>query len=80
MDARVTARLNQDPHDGERYPTLSEAGRAMLQRMREHPAAPRYRNQSGNRLLAEEVQQLRGYEDDILGAGHPTAVVGCLRR
>lgn len=69
MDARVNARVNQDPQDGERYPTLSEAGRAMLQRMREHPAAPRYRNQSGNRLLAEEVQQLRAYEHDILGAG-----------
>jgi len=73
VDARVNAlvdvQVNRDPHDGERYPTLSEAGRAMLQRMREHPAAPRYRNQSGNRLLAEEVQQVRAYEHDILGAG-----------
>ncbi|MGE8279801.1 MAG: AMP-binding protein [Stenotrophomonas sp.] len=60
--------MNQGPHDGERYPTLSEAGRAMLHRMREHPAAPRYRNQSGNRLLAEEVEQLHAYEREILQA------------
>ncbi|MBD9536659.1 AMP-binding protein [Stenotrophomonas sp. STM01] len=36
--------------------------------MREHPAAPIFRNQSGNRLLAEEVTQLRAYEQQVMAA------------
>ena len=61
MDPRV----NHEPTDAQRYPTLSEGGRAMLQRMREHPSAPIFRNRSGNRLLAEEVAHLREYESRI---------------
>jgi phenylacetate-CoA ligase len=44
--------MNSDPSDGERYPTLTDAGRRMLQYMLEHPAAPVFRNESGNRLAA----------------------------
>ena len=64
MDARVT----QAATDAERYPTLSAAGMAMLRRLREHPAAPRFHNRSGNRLLASEVEELRRYECDIATA------------
>lgn len=64
MDARVT----QAGTDAERYPTLSAAGMAMLRRLREHPAAPRFHNRSGNRLLAGEVEELRRYECDIATA------------
>ncbi len=64
MDARVT----QAATDAERYPTLSAAGMAMLRRLREHPAAPRFHNRSGNRLLAGEVEELRRYECDIATA------------
>jgi phenylacetate-CoA ligase len=60
--------MNPSPHDGERYPTLTQDGHAMLRRMREHPAAPRFRNESGNRLLADEVVQLRCYEQEMLVA------------
>jgi phenylacetate-CoA ligase len=48
-----------DPTDDERYPTLSEHGRAMLEFLREHPRAPLFRNRSGNRLTAEEVDRVR---------------------
>jgi phenylacetate-CoA ligase len=60
--------VSQAPTDAERYPTLSQEGRRLLQRMREHPAAPIFRNQSGNRLLAEEVTQLRAYEQQVMAA------------
>lgn len=63
-----------DPTDAERYPTLSDAGRALLLRMAEHPAAPIYRNRSGNRLLAEDLDGLAEFERETLTAtidGHP---------
>lgn len=53
----------------ERFPTLTAAGRAMLDFLREHPAAPTYRNQSGNKLLAHEVQQVRRFEQEVADAG-----------
>ncbi len=40
----------------------------MLAFMREHPAAPAYRNTSGNKLLAGEVEALRGFERRIAAA------------
>jgi len=49
-------------------PTLTEHGQRMLDFMREHPAAPRFRNQSGNRLLADEVDELRGFVRDVQAA------------
>ena len=51
-----------DPDDAERYPTLTDAGREMLRLMREHPAAPIFRNQSGNRLTAGDLEALRAFE------------------
>lgn len=57
-----------DPTDDERFPTLSPAGRAILTRMSEHPAAPIYRNRSGNRLLAEDLDGLATFEDETLAA------------
>ncbi|MGV3662777.1 MAG: capsule biosynthesis protein CapK [Prosthecobacter sp.] len=60
MDAEAT--------DEQRYPTLSAEGRQMLQRLREHPHAPLYRNQSGNRLLADEVAKVRAFEDAVQSA------------
>lgn len=57
-----------EPTDADRYPTLSDAGRAMLTRMTEHPAAPAYRNRSGNRLLAEDLPGLAAFEAETLAA------------
>lgn len=57
-----------DPDDAERYPTLSPAGRAMLTRMTEHPAAPIYTNRSGNRLLASDLPGLATFEAETLAA------------
>lgn len=60
--------MNDDPTDQERYPTLGDAGRRMLEFLREHPCAPIYRNQSGNRLTAEDISQLRVFEREMLEA------------
>lgn len=57
--------MNDYVYDAERFPTLGEAGRRMLDFLRNHPAAPVFRNESGNRLLATEVEQLREFERDV---------------
>jgi phenylacetate-CoA ligase len=57
-----------EPNDADRYPTLTEAGRAMLTRMTEHHAAPVYRNRSGNRLLREDLDGLAAFETATLAA------------
>lgn len=54
------------PNDADRYPTLTPAGQDMLRLMREHPHAPIFRNESGNRLLAHEVEQVRTLEREAL--------------
>ena len=54
--------------DPERFPTLTPQGRAMLDFLRNHPAAPVYRNQSGNKLVAGEPDALRVFEDEVAGA------------
>jgi phenylacetate-CoA ligase len=40
----------------------------MLQRLREHPHAPRYTAQSGNRLTAEYLRRVRAYESELRAA------------
>ncbi len=56
------------PTDDERFPILSDAGRAVMLRMREHPAAPRFRNHSGHRLHPEDLPGLRLFADEVAGA------------
>ena len=58
--------MSDDLTDRERYPTLTPTGQQMLDRLREHPCAPIFRNRSGNRLLAEDVEFLRTFESEIL--------------
>lgn len=60
-----------DPSDAERHPTLTEGGRRMLQRLREHRHAPLFRNESGNRLTAADVQTVRDFEQEVLEAVVP---------
>ncbi len=55
-------------NEAERYPTLSQHGRAMLEFLREHPSAPIYTRESGNRLTAEDVERVRGFEREVLAA------------
>lgn len=54
-----------DGLDGERYPTLSPAGAAIMRAMKTHPNAPLYRNRSGNRLLPDDLVRLRAFEDEV---------------
>jgi phenylacetate-CoA ligase len=49
-------------------PTLTGHGQGMLDFLREHPAAPHYRNRSGNRLLAHEVDELRSFVRQVQSA------------
>ncbi|HVE79427.1 MAG TPA: hypothetical protein VNA89_11220 [Gemmatimonadaceae bacterium] len=66
------------PTDAERYPTLDAPGREMLRFLREHPHAPIFRNESGNRLTAEDVARVRAHDAEVRAAtvgwparGHP---------
>ena len=61
--------MTTSPTDADRFPTLSTAGQTILNRMREHPNAPVFRNQSGNRLLAEDIEKLKMFDDQL---GTPT--------
>lgn len=54
--------------DADRYPTLTGAGREMLRLLREHPHAPIYRNESGNRLTTTDVERVREFEREALAA------------
>jgi phenylacetate-CoA ligase len=71
--------MNPDaPTDEDRYPLLGDAGRRMLEFLREHPHAPIYRNHSGHRLDAGDLDEVRREEDFVLSAtvgwprdGHP---------
>lgn len=51
--------------DADRYPTLTPVGEAMLRRLREHPHAPVFRNQSGNRLRPEDIERVRAFEREV---------------
>ena len=63
MDPRVI-----EPTDADRYPTLTPDGEAMLKKLREHPAAPRFRNESGNRLSVEDVARVQAFEAEVQAA------------
>lgn len=51
--------------DSDRFPVLSPAGRALLQRLREHPHAPRYTAECGHRLTAESLRRVRAFEAEL---------------
>lgn len=51
-----------------RHPGISTHGQQMLALLREHPSAPVYRNQSGHRLLPEEVERARRLEEEAVRA------------
>lgn len=55
-----------EPTDADRYPLLGDAGRRMLDFLREHPNAPIYRNHSGNRLDATDLAFVRREEAAVL--------------
>ncbi|MGW6229242.1 hypothetical protein ACWFQT_19240, partial [Cellulosimicrobium cellulans] len=58
--------------DAERWPTLDDAGRAALDAVRDHPAAPAWVHVTGDRLRPDDLPVL----DEVaarLAAGHPDA-------
>ncbi|MFO0566365.1 MAG: hypothetical protein U0263_11920 [Polyangiaceae bacterium] len=54
-----------EPEDEERYPLLGEAGRELMRGLREHPAAPIFRNRSGNRLTSEDLARVLEIEREV---------------
>jgi phenylacetate-CoA ligase len=54
--------------DSDRFPLLTEAGRALLKRLREHPHAPRYTAQCGNRLTPDYLRRVRAFDAELRNA------------
>lgn len=51
-----------DPKDAVRFPWLDDAGRVLLQRLREHPHGPRFNHPCGDLLTAEGLERVRAFE------------------
>lgn len=54
--------------DHDRHPLLDDQGAQLLQRLREHPAAPRFNWQIGDRLTQASLAQVRAYETELNAA------------
>jgi phenylacetate-CoA ligase len=73
LELAGAAAVPVDSTDEDRYPVLGEAGRRMLAFLREHPAAPRFRNQSGHRLTPADVAAVRAFADEVARAAVTSA-------
>ncbi|HSI85722.1 MAG: AMP-binding protein [Candidatus Methylacidiphilales bacterium] len=49
----------------ERFPLLTPQGEELLKWMHEHENAPKYNHFCGDRLTAERMREVRGFEDDL---------------
>lgn len=64
--------------DLQRTPLITPAGRAMLQRLREHPDAPRFNHATGDRCRSEDLAELDQFREELAtlrgarGAGPPS--------
>jgi phenylacetate-CoA ligase len=54
-----------DDRTRERHPLITEAGGQMLERLREHPDAPRFNHATGDRLREEDLPALASYRESI---------------
>lgn len=54
--------------DDQRHPLLSENGRRLLERLWEHPAAPRYNFRCGDQLTGASLARVRAYEQELNAA------------
>lgn len=50
---------------GDRFPLITPAGEARLQRLEEHPHAPRYNHRGVDRLTAEGRTRVRAFEEEL---------------
>lgn len=57
--------LDRPLTDAERYPLLSEAGQRMLERIRQHPHAPRFNHQCGDRLDAAALRRVQDFAERL---------------
>lgn len=60
--------IDEEPTDDQRYPTLTEVGASMLRFLKEHPSAPIFRNQSGNRLTEHDIAGVVAFEREVSAA------------
>ena len=51
--------------DEQRHPLLDEQGAQLLNRLREHPSAPRFNWRIGDRLTREGLDEVRAYEKEL---------------
>ena len=68
MDPRVADSIDAHPGEAVRHPTLTPAGRAMLRRLAEHEAAPRFTGRSGSRLTLKDLEDVVRFDRETLHA------------
>ena len=68
MDPGIADPVGADPGEAARHPTLTPAGRAMLRRLSEHEAAPRFTGRSGSRLTREDLRDVARFDRETLHA------------
>lgn len=51
--------------DDQRFPLLTAEGRRLLERLWEHPSAPRYNYRCGDQLTAAGLERVRAYEREL---------------
>lgn len=51
--------------DKERFPAITDCGRALLKTLREHAHAPRYNFESGDRVTHEAIERIKEYETQL---------------
>ncbi len=51
--------------DEERFPNLSQSGKDLLKRLREHPHAPAYNHRCGDRLKRDGLERVRAFELEL---------------
>ncbi|GAB3903700.1 hypothetical protein GCM10029964_096050 [Kibdelosporangium lantanae] len=56
--------------DDERWPLLTEGGRRMLDRLRDHPNAPHYNHACGDRLTQKSLDRLKLYRETLQSGYH----------
>jgi phenylacetate-CoA ligase len=71
-EGSVTGSWSEVPPERERTPLLDEAGRRMLQRLREHPDAPRWTYAVGDRLVAADLPTIERYRRLLVAGAVPS--------
>ncbi len=65
---RVEYSMDNDLIEAQRHPLLTDADRALLRWLHEHPAAPRFNHRCGDRLTSDGLARVRAFGEQVTAA------------